>query len=75
MPLPKFIPSFAWLVKGSVMKGGGKKALYRTAKAVMDRRKCPWTPAHEAMWDEIYQLTKVARDKALKKGRIALASS
>ncbi len=73
--LPKFIPSFAWLVKGAVTKGRGKKALYKTAEVAMGRRKCPWTPAHEAMWDEIYELTKQSRDKALKRGRIALASS
>jgi UDP-N-acetylglucosamine diphosphorylase/glucosamine-1-phosphate N-acetyltransferase len=74
-PLPKFIPSFAWLLKGAVVKGGGRKALYKTAEVAMGRRKCPWTPAHEAMWNEIFELTRVSRDKALKRGRIALASS
>jgi len=75
MPLPKFIPSFAWLVKGAVTKGHGRTGLYRTAEVAMGRRKRPWTPAHQAMWDEVFELTAEARNKALKKGRIALAAS
>jgi UDP-N-acetylglucosamine diphosphorylase/glucosamine-1-phosphate N-acetyltransferase len=75
MPLPKFIPSFAWLVKGAVTKGYGKQGVYKTAAVAMGRRKVPWTPAHEAMWDEVYELTADARNKALKRGRIALAAS
>jgi hypothetical protein len=75
MPLPKFIPSFAWLIKGAVTKGRGKKGVYKTAEISMGRRKVPWTPAHEAMWDEIYELTAESRAKALKRGRISLAAS
>ena len=72
-PLPKFIPSFAWFLEGVVTKGFGKKRLYETARTAMGRRKCPWTPAEEAMWDEIYQLTAGPRSEAVKKGRRALA--
>ncbi|HUT89958.1 MAG TPA: putative sugar nucleotidyl transferase [Thermoguttaceae bacterium] len=75
MPLPKFIPSFAWLIKGAVTKGRGKRGVYETAEISMGRRKVPWTPAHEAMWNEIFELTAEARSKALKRGRIALAAS
>jgi UDP-N-acetylglucosamine diphosphorylase/glucosamine-1-phosphate N-acetyltransferase len=72
-PLPKFIPSFAWFLEGVVTKGFGKRKLYETAQAAMSRRKCQWTPAEEAMWEEIYKLTAPARNEAVKKGRRALA--
>ncbi len=74
MPLPKFIPSFAWFVKGVVTKGFGKAKLYETAKTAMGRRKLPWTPALEAMWNEIHQLTAPERNEAIKRGRRALAA-
>jgi UDP-N-acetylglucosamine diphosphorylase/glucosamine-1-phosphate N-acetyltransferase len=72
-PLPKFIPSFAWFLEGVVTKGFGKRKLYQTAQAAMSRRNCQWTPAEEAMWDEIYKLTAPERNEAVKKGRRALA--
>ncbi|MHC4404962.1 MAG: putative sugar nucleotidyl transferase [Planctomycetota bacterium] len=75
MPLPKFIPSFAWLVKGVVTKGFGKAKLYQTAKTAMGRRKQEWTPALLAMWNEIYELTAPPRNDAIKKGRRALAGT
>ncbi len=75
MPLPKFIPSFSWLVKGAVTKGRGKKGVYKTAKVSMGRRKVEWTPALEAMWNKVFEMTAEQRNKALKRGRIALASS
>ncbi len=67
--LPKYIPSFAWFVEGVVTKGFGKGKLYETAATVMDRRGLAWTPAQEAMWDEIFQITAESRGKAVKKGR------
>ncbi len=72
-PLPKFIPSFAWMIEGLVTKGFGKKALYATARIAMSRRKCQWTAADEAMWDEVFHLTKPLRDEQIKKGRRVLA--
>jgi UDP-N-acetylglucosamine diphosphorylase/glucosamine-1-phosphate N-acetyltransferase len=73
--LPKFIPSFAWLLEGAVTKGFGRQKLYETAKVAMERRGCRWTPADEAMWNEIYDITKPARDEAIQKGRRLLAAS
>jgi UDP-N-acetylglucosamine diphosphorylase / glucose-1-phosphate thymidylyltransferase / UDP-N-acetylgalactosamine diphosphorylase / glucosamine-1-phosphate N-acetyltransferase / galactosamine-1-phosphate N-acetyltransferase len=73
-PLPKFIPSFAWFLEGVVTKGFGKRKLYETAATAMGRRKCQWTKADEAMWDEIFKLTAPARDEAIKKGRRAMAA-
>ena len=74
-PLQKFIPSFAWLVKGVVTKGFGKAQLYKSAKIAMGRRKLEWTPAQEMMWNEIFNLTAPARKDAIKKGRRALAAA
>lgn len=71
-PLPKFIPSFAWFLEGVVTKGFGKRALYQTAQTAMGRRKRQWTPAQQAMWDEIFRLTEGPRLEAVKKGRRAL---
>ena len=70
-PLPKFIPSFAWFLEGVVTKGFGKKTLYDTAQFAMGRRKCQWTPADEAMWDTVFELTAPARHEAVKRGRRA----
>ncbi len=74
-PLPKFIPSFAWFLEGVVTKGFGKRKLYETAKTAMSRRGREWTPAEEAMWDEIFQMTKGPRMDAVKKGRRLMAAA
>lgn len=68
-PLRKTIPAFAWLLNGIVTKGFGRRALYRTAAAAMDRRKQEWTPAVEAMWEAVYDLTSAERAEAIKRGR------
>ncbi len=73
--LPKFLPSFAWFLEGVVTKGFGKNKLYETAKVAMGRRKREWTPAEQAMWDEVFKLTAPQRGEAVKKGRRALAGS
>jgi len=72
-PLPKFIPSFAWFLEGAVTKGFGKRKLYETAAKAMPRRGCQWTPADEAMWDAVYEMTEPARKPAIEKGRRMLA--
>jgi hypothetical protein len=71
-PLPKFIPSFAWFLEGVVTKGFGKRKLYETARTAMGRRKREFTPAQEALWDEIFKITAGPRQAAVKKGRRAL---
>ncbi len=68
-PLPKSIPSFAWFINGVVTKGFGRKMLYKTAATAMSRRKKEWTPADEAMWEAIFEMTKAERDEAIKRGR------
>ena len=71
-PLQKFIPSFAWVLEGVVTKGFGKKALYRTAAQVMQRRGREWTKADQAMWDHVFEMTRPSRDELIKKGRRAM---
>ncbi|MBM4025702.1 MAG: hypothetical protein FJ280_09880, partial [Planctomycetes bacterium] len=71
-PLPKFLPSFGWFIEGVVTKGFGKKILYGTANTAMGRRQQKWTPAQEAMWDQIFAMTAGPRDEAVKKGRRAM---
>ena len=71
-PLPKFIPSFAWLIDGWVTKGFGKGKLYETARTAMSRRGREWTAAEQAMWDAVFALTAGPRDEAIKRGRRAM---
>jgi len=71
-PLPKHIPSFGWFIEGIVTKGFGKGRLYETAKTAMSRRKSEWTPAMEAMWNAVFEMTAPVRKKAIKKGRRTL---
>jgi UDP-N-acetylglucosamine diphosphorylase / glucose-1-phosphate thymidylyltransferase / UDP-N-acetylgalactosamine diphosphorylase / glucosamine-1-phosphate N-acetyltransferase / galactosamine-1-phosphate N-acetyltransferase len=67
--MPKFIPSFAWCVEGKLTEGFGKERLYRTARAAMGRRGCQWTPADEALWDEVFRRTAAVRDEAIRASR------
>ena len=39
----------------------------------MSRRKCAWTAAEQAMWDEVFKITAPGRGEAIKKGRRSLA--
>jgi UDP-N-acetylglucosamine diphosphorylase/glucosamine-1-phosphate N-acetyltransferase len=68
-PLPKFIPSFAWFLKGVTTKGFGRKKLYETARTAMSRRGKEFTDAHEAMFEAIFELTAEPRNAAIEKGR------
>jgi UDP-N-acetylglucosamine diphosphorylase / glucose-1-phosphate thymidylyltransferase / UDP-N-acetylgalactosamine diphosphorylase / glucosamine-1-phosphate N-acetyltransferase / galactosamine-1-phosphate N-acetyltransferase len=65
-PLPKFLPSFSWLVDGTLAaeKAIDQKRIYATAKAAMSRRGCEWTAAMETMWDNIFNLTAGERQAA-----------
>ncbi len=72
-PLQKYIPDFSWLLDGIVTKGFGRGKLYDTAKIAMSRRKGEWTPADQAMWDAIFELTAPQRDEAIRRGRRQMA--
>lgn len=73
-PLPKFIPSFAWFVEGVVTKGFGRSSVYQTARMAMSRRGCQWTDADQALWDAVFELSAPARNEAVRRGRIAMAT-
>lgn len=73
--LPKFIPSFAWLLDGVVTKGFGKRKLFETARIAMGRRGCTWDEADEALWEAVYALTAPLRDEAVRRGRRQLAAA
>jgi len=71
--LPKFIPSFTWVLGGGMTKGFGRDKLFETAKVVMSRRGREFTPAQARMWNDIHQITARPRQEAVKKGRRAWA--
>jgi hypothetical protein len=71
-PLPKFIPSFGWYIEGAVTKGFGRRVLYQTAETAMGRRGAEWTPAEQAMWDTVFEMTAPPRKEAIQKGRRAM---
>ncbi len=68
-PLPKFIPSFSWFLEGVVTKGFGRRKVYETAAAVMERRGRKWTDAQQAMWDAVFEQTAAERDPLIRRGR------
>jgi UDP-N-acetylglucosamine diphosphorylase/glucosamine-1-phosphate N-acetyltransferase len=73
--LPKFIPSFAWLVEGAVTGGYGYEKLLETAKIATARRKRALTEADRKLLDYVYELTRPEREKAIKKDRKKLLRS
>jgi UDP-N-acetylglucosamine diphosphorylase/glucosamine-1-phosphate N-acetyltransferase len=68
-PLPKTIPSFAWVIEGVASKGFGRRKLYETAKLAMGRRGRRWTPATAAMWEAVHEITAGPRTEAIRRGR------
>ena len=65
--LPKFIPSFTWHLNDAITQGFGKDSLYATARTAMERRKCQWTEADEAMWNAVYEITAAEREEAIER--------
>jgi UDP-N-acetylglucosamine diphosphorylase/glucosamine-1-phosphate N-acetyltransferase len=61
---PKFIPSFAWLVKNVMDLGGGKERLYTTARTFTTRRQVAWTEADAALWNQVFAMTVEERHLA-----------
>jgi UDP-N-acetylglucosamine diphosphorylase/glucosamine-1-phosphate N-acetyltransferase len=63
--LPKFIPSFTWHLNDAIIHGTGREALFATARTAMARRKKPWTAEDQALWNEVYELTKDEREETI----------
>ena len=66
-PLPKYIPSFAWFVRGTLTPGGGRQAMYQAAATAMGRRGQVWTDAQQRMWDAVYDQTSASRELAIQR--------
>jgi len=73
--LPKYIPSFAWLLDGVVTKGFGKRKLFETARIAMGRRGCEWDEVDQTLWEAVYRMTAPQRDEAVRRGRRQLAAA
>ena len=65
-PLPKYIPSFIWYVRGKMSKGLGLKPMLETAKIVMSRRKVQMTEAEEKLFRRLYEETKEERERLIR---------
>ncbi|MBP7934710.1 MAG: hypothetical protein KA354_08705 [Phycisphaerae bacterium] len=74
-PLPKSIPSFAWLLNGVIGKGFGLTALLKTARIAMSRRKVEMTAADEQLYRHLFELTKEERLEAVHKARRMAAAA
>ena len=70
--LPKWIPSFVWLIGGIATKGYGRERLFQAAARAMARRGSQWTGADEAMWEEIFRMTSAGRELDFDRGRRAI---
>jgi UDP-N-acetylglucosamine diphosphorylase/glucosamine-1-phosphate N-acetyltransferase len=70
--LPKWIPSFVWLLGGIATKGYGRERLFEASARAMARRGCQWTEPIERMWEEIFQMTAAGRELDLDRGRRAM---
>jgi UDP-N-acetylglucosamine diphosphorylase/glucosamine-1-phosphate N-acetyltransferase len=62
--MPKFIPSFTSFLNNVIGPGRGKESLYATARIALGRRGCKWTEIDEALWDEVYEITREEREAA-----------
>jgi UDP-N-acetylglucosamine diphosphorylase/glucosamine-1-phosphate N-acetyltransferase len=67
--MPKYTPSFCAYMRGSIAEYFGRTELYDTARIVLGRRGCEWTPQMQAMWDHVYELTAPHRE--IVAGRMA----
>lgn len=63
--LPRHIPAFCTARDGKLSEHVDRKRFYKIAQTAMARRKASWTPADEALWDEIHARTAGHRAAAL----------
>jgi len=65
--MPKDVPSFCWMLNGRPTKGMGLKAMLRTARAAMGRRKKEMSAAEEKLIRHLHGMLKEDLRKAIKK--------
>jgi len=63
--LPKFVPSFAWGGSERLVEHDPAKAL-ETARVVMSRRKVQLDEVEEALFREVYEITRPERERLLR---------
>ena len=65
--LPKHVPSFAAVLFGRVAPGFTLEQLFATAEIVMGRRGKAFTPAERQLYLDLYEQTRLERERALQK--------
>ena len=65
--LPKHIPSFSAVMYGRVAPGFSLDQLFSTAEIVMGRRGKAFTEAERQLYLDLYQQTRLERERALQK--------
>jgi hypothetical protein len=65
--LPKHVPSFSAVLHGKVAAGFPLEQLFNTARTVMGRRNKAFTPVEEQLYAELYEQTRLERERAFQK--------
>src|SRR4029079_14303910 len=65
--LPKHVPSFASVLYGRVAPGFPLEQMFATARTVMGRRGKEFTPVEEQLYMDLYEQTRLERERAFQK--------
>jgi UDP-N-acetylglucosamine diphosphorylase/glucosamine-1-phosphate N-acetyltransferase len=65
--LPKHVPSFSAVLYGRVAPGFPLDQMFATARTVMGRRNQAFTAAEEQLYLELYEQTRLERERAFQK--------
>jgi hypothetical protein len=65
--LPKHVPSFSAVLYGRVAPGFPLEQMFATARTVMSRRNKVFTPVEEQLYQELYEQTRLERERAFQK--------
>jgi UDP-N-acetylglucosamine diphosphorylase/glucosamine-1-phosphate N-acetyltransferase len=65
--LPKHVPSFSAVLYGRVAPGFDLEQMFETARTVKGRRGQVFTPAEEQLYRELYERTRLERERAFQK--------
>ncbi len=64
--LPKFVPSFCWLIDNAASGGGGLEGMLEIARVVVERRGEDFTESYRVLLESAY--AKTARERELARG-------
>jgi UDP-N-acetylglucosamine diphosphorylase/glucosamine-1-phosphate N-acetyltransferase len=65
--MPKYVPSFCWMLNGRPTKGTGFKGMLATAKTAMSRRKVEMTEAEARLYTHLRDMLKPELRAAIKR--------